>query len=446
MTRTVIRLEELVNQRDVTQVTLRPEEPQDVSDYTSARELTCRPDAPPFADLAAVAPGSKAAIPPSLVRQVGENLYAGLTVHAGILEALDRASRTAVGTVHPILVVTEAIGAEALPFEVLYHPKAAFLGLDPRWPMARVVGFNKGTIARFVKLPLRVAVVLAAADRDGIPEWEALRKAVVASKLDVAVTVLAAQDSVADHIQIQSESWVTVRRVPLLVDDLITEIAKLRPHVVHIFSHGSATYEGFLEIATRNSVNLGDAPLYVTASDLARLRDLVWLVTLNACEGAAPAADVHSLAHSLVKNGVPAAIGMREVIDSADASEFCFVFYKNAFGALATSLLPGARISPDWSEPLRAARAALCNGQQGPTAIVASSYKPWTLPVFYRRSENFVVQAALSGLTISDDEQEWVFADIEKMQQLREGLAPNTPPPVVASIDAEIGKARQRLV
>jgi hypothetical protein len=143
---------------------------------------------------------------------------------------------------------------------------------------------------------------------------------------------------------------------------------------------------------------------------------------------------------------VPAAIGMREVIDSADASEFCRVFYRKAFGALAGSLQPGARITPDWSEPLRAARAALCDRQHGPTAVVASSYKPWTLPVFYRRSEDFVVQAAMVGLQISDDEQERLFADIEKMLQVRAGLAPDTPAAFVALIDAEIVRARQRLV
>jgi hypothetical protein len=39
-----------------------------------------------------------------------------------------------------------------------------------------------------------------------------------------------------------------------------------------------------------------------------------------------------------------------------------------------------------------------------------------------------------------------VLADIEKMQQIRGGLAPDTPLSVVALIDAEIAKARQRLV
>lgn len=446
MTRTVIRIEELVNQNDDTQVLLRPEEPQDVKDFGRPHELGCRADLSPFTDLAAVAPGNKAAIPNALVRTVGESVYQGLSAHGGVMEALERASRAKVGTVHPIFVASNAMDAEALPFEVLYHPTAEFLGLDPRWPIARMVGQGKGIIARFVKLPVRIAVVLAAADRDAIPEWEALRAAIIGSNLQVDVTLFAAKDDLEHHVAVQAEPWVRVRRVPLSVEDLVGELTRLRPQLLHVFSHGSAKYQGFLEIATRNSVNLGDAPLYVTARDLARLRDLVWLVTLDACEGAMPAGEVHSLAYSLVEDGVQAAIGMREVIDSADASHFCHAFYQKALSGLTAGLVPGSRVAPDWSEPLRAARAALCARALGPTSIVASSYKPWTLPVLCRRSEDFIVQVGYPGLAISEADQERVFADIDTMQQLRDGLPPDTPAATKAILEAAIAEVRKRLV
>jgi len=447
MTRTVIRIEELVNQNDDTQVLLRPEEPQDVKDFGSPRELACRADLTPFLDLAAVSPGFKGAIPDALVRKVGERLYQGLSVHDGVIEALDRAvSKTAVGAVHPIYVASSAMDAEALPFEVLYHPKAQFFGLDPRWPIARIVGFQKGTIARFVKLPVRLVAVLAAADRDAIPEWEALRSAVLSSKLDVAVTVFAARDDLAARVAAQADPWVKLERVPLSPEDLMSALAKRRPHLLHIFSHGSSQFQGFLEIATRNTVNLGDAPLFITAKELARLRDLVWLVTLNACEGAAPAATLHSVAYAVVNDGIPAAIGMREAIDSADASCFCGAFYQNALTGLAATLLPGARVAPDWSEPLRRSRAALCARNAGPIPVVASSFKPWTLPVMYRRAEDFVIQVAKDGLAMTDDEQERLFAEIEGLQQIRDGLAPNTPQAMKTAVENEIANALKRLV
>jgi hypothetical protein len=195
-------------------VQIRPEEPSDVKDFGSPQLLACRADAAPFVDLANVVPGTKGALPGALVRKVGEELFQALSAHGGVLEALDRARKTAVNTIHPIFVASDVLDAEALPFEVLYHPTEEFLGLDPRWPIARMVGRQKGTIARFRRLPLRMAAILSAADRDAIPEWEALRGAVLGSKLPVAVTVYAGRDDLFDYIQAQNNAWVTLERVP----------------------------------------------------------------------------------------------------------------------------------------------------------------------------------------------------------------------------------------
>jgi len=191
---------------------------------------------------------------------------------------------------------------------------------------------------------------------------------------------------------------------------------------------------------------LGESPFYLTAKELARLRDLAWLITLNACEGAAPAEQLHSVAYAVVNNGVPATIGMREVIDSIDASCFCQAFYESALGYLADVLVPGARVKPDWSESLRLARTALCARSPGPIPIVASSYKHWTLPVLYRRAEDFVVQVAIPGLVISDQEQEQIFTELSKLQQIRDGLPPDTPPNTLAIFDADLKDMRARLV
>jgi hypothetical protein len=446
MTRTVIRIEELVNQHDDTQVLLRPEEPQDVKDYGSPRELDCRVHEAPFSDLAAVVPGHKDPLPAELVRKVGERLYKGLGVHGGVHEAIERATaKTKHGMVHPIYLASDAMDAEALPFEVLYHPSESFLGLDPRFPIARLVGQQTGTISRFVKLPIRLAAVLAAADRDAIPEWESLRAAIVSSKLPVDVTLFAARDDLAAHVTAQTDPWVTLERVPAGAEEMMEALTKLRPQFLHVFSHGSAQYQGYLEIATRNTVALGDPPFYLTAKELSRLRDLVWLITLNACEGAAPAADLHSVAYAVVNDGVPATIGMREVIDSADASCFCGAFYASALGWLAAELVPGARVKPDWGEAVRLARAALCARNPGPTPIVASARKPWTLPVLYRRIEDFVVQVAIPGLAIGD-KQEQVFNEMEKLQQFKDGLPGDTPAAVVKMLENEIAQVRARLV
>src|SRR5881396_2025240 len=99
MTRTVIRIGEHVNDAGDTRVVLRPEEPTDVKDFDASRDLGCQPDDTPFAELAKVSPGFKGVLPNPLVRQVGERLFHGLSVHSGVLEAIDRASRTSVNAV-----------------------------------------------------------------------------------------------------------------------------------------------------------------------------------------------------------------------------------------------------------------------------------------------------------------------------------------------------------
>jgi hypothetical protein len=246
----------------------------------------------------------------------------------------------------------------------------------------------------------------------------------------------------------QADPWVThpVERVPDTPDDVIQALTKLRPQLLHIFSHGSSQYQGYVELATRNSLTFGQSPVYLTAQQLAQLRDVVWLVTVNACEGAAPAAKVHSLAYAMVEEGVPATIAMREVIDSADASCFCESFYGSALSTLAGLLVPGARVKPDWSEALRQARAALCAKNPGPTPIAAASSKPWTLPVLHRRAAEFVVQVWMPGLTISDTKQARLFADIDNMYQARDRMLPETPASMLALIDGEIANLRAQLV
>jgi hypothetical protein len=130
MSRTVIRLEEAVDEGGDVRVNFRPEEPLDVPERQRWRILGCDPTAGPFSALAAVQPGDRQPLADDLVRVVGEAIHSALVQHPGVAQALDRAAGAPVGGRHPIRLLTTALDAELLPWEALHHPQARFLGLD----------------------------------------------------------------------------------------------------------------------------------------------------------------------------------------------------------------------------------------------------------------------------------------------------------------------------
>jgi len=437
MTRTVIRIGVTRDpDGNPKSITLRPLEPADVTEAEDARELPCDPLATPFSDLAAVAPGEARPLDNDLVRLVGEQVYQGLTAHPGVAQALERAVNDPAHGTHPIYVVASATDAESLPWEALYHPTGRFLSLDPRWPIARLVSGGPGSINRFFEPPLHLAAVIAAADRDPEEEWKSLHHAVAHCGMPVRMTVYVAQDALHAAASAAVNPGVEVRWVPSTEEVLIDELTELRPHLLHMFCHGSSDFQGFLEVATRAHIDMGEPPLYLSSRHLARLRDVVWLVTLDACEGAMPAAALHSLTYSMVKDGIPAAVGMREVIDSRDANVFCRAFYGKLLPALAARLAPGSQGTLEWAEHLQAARAALCARMPGPTEVTAARQKRWTLPVLYRRSEDLRVQVAVPGKPPGDQRQE--FGALQMLRQYRDNLHPDTPPDKRARLDQAI--------
>ena len=65
--------------------------------------------------------------------------------------------------------------------------------------------------------------------------------------------------------------------------------------------------------------------LLLSIDDLQNMGALndVWLVVLNCCESGRAEENTHSIAHMLVANVVPAAIGTLEPFDVSDADELC---------------------------------------------------------------------------------------------------------------------------
>ena len=446
MTRTIIRLEEHGDDAGAIRVNFRPEEPRNVADRMRWRTLTCDPGKAPFSDLAAVAPGDRAPLNDDLVKGVGEALFTALRQHVGVEQALSLAAGAPPGELSPIHLLTSAMDAESLPWEALHHPLARFMGLDPRFQIARAVGTGGGVVERVHDGSVRIAAILAAGDRDACGEWAALRSAVNASGLDSRLTLFFANDALETEVLKAADSWVDLQRVPDTKEELVAKLEQLRPNLLHIYSHGSAQGSGFLEIATPASVaGFGSSPLYLEARHLAGLREHLWLVTLDACEGASPAEGVHSFAYTLVEIGVPAVVGMREVIDFTDANVFCRAFYTSALTGLAHALLPGTQVEVDWAQYLAPAREALCARIPGPAGATASKQKSWTLPVLYRRGEDLVVRTPRVDRGLDEDERERVMAELQVYRRVLAGLHPDSPVEVRQQLKAFVAEREARL-
>lgn len=450
MDRVVISIEPLVRGDDDIEVYFRINEPEDVVQADSSRLLPCAPHQQPFVDLTAIATTDRNPLQNNLVKTVGQEVLNGLSAHPGVREAIDRAvnsQETTETTPCPLYIKTSATEAEALPWELLYHPDGNFLSLDPRWPMARMVGGRSNSIERSADLPIRIAVVLGASDRDATPEWEAIREAVQNSAVNCNILLLAAQPQLKQAVIDQADQNVVVEHIPQTEQELVDRLLQEKPHIVHFFCHGSASYEGFLEIATTNLLEgLSDEPVYLSARELSRLRETVWLVILDACEGATPTKALHSYTYSLVKDGIPSAIGMREPIEANDSSVFCGAFYKAAMNYLSDKLQNnGTRVELSWEFTLRSARAALCAMFDGPTALKAAQHKPWTLPVLYRRPGEFRLlpkTTATDGNTADDSR---LLGELETYRHMRGSLPPSTPQSVLDRLDAMIQQVEASL-
>jgi len=422
MGRTVICLEGLVEEDGRTRITIRVIEPQHVPDGGILHPLTCDTGAPPFLDLAA-APAGNQKLGGPLVKDVGEAVLAGLGNHPGIQHALNEAIAADPNDTWPIYIQTNVPLAESFPVEVLYHPNEQFLSLNDRWPIARMTGGDSTPIARFLDPPLRIAAVLAAHDVPAVSEWEALKDAIEGSNLPCSVVVYVAENALKAHIEGQGLDWAFVDFVPDDEDALIGSILNFRPHLLHMFCHGTAD-GGYLQVSTPQNLLAGKEPLFLSADNFRPLYNTPWLVTLSACEGAMHSTNAHSIAFSLVSRGIPAAIGMREAVSSASAHKFAGSFYSELLKFLHDHAQPGKFLPMRWAQLMRAPRSALC--PEKPVQECARERKDWTLPVLYRRCGDLTI-ACLDTNAQLDDQKIADLSMLVTYLDMRARLHPDTP-------------------
>ncbi|MEK6374290.1 MAG: CHAT domain-containing protein [Acidobacteriota bacterium] len=338
------------------------------------------------------------------VQTHGRAIFDKLGTHAAIKQAFTVLLGIKAPQIRSLYFHLVADEAERLSWETLCDPTGTFLALDRRWPIARMADseVDQGVPHGDFVPPLKVMAVLSAIHRPAKLEWEGLRDAVRdtrAKGLAVELIVMVGEEALLDTIRKQAAAdamnWLTVMPIPDRIASLDAALAEHQPHILHFYSHGSASSGvSQLHLATIPDWDDDDrttGSLILTLDELSNFPALVnaWLVTLNCCEGGKAANDLHSMAHRLVAGGVPAAIGMIEPINAGDAHEFAGVFYPALLAslrmALAQAQATGNRVEFEWAPALHLPRTALRDRHGGD----AVADRAWTLPVLYVRPEPF---------------------------------------------------------
>jgi hypothetical protein len=278
--------------------------------------------------------------------------------------------------------------------------------------------------------------LLSAIHRPAAPEWQGLLQALTTTRaegLDAQLIVMVGEEplltSIRQEVADRGLNWITAEPIPDRVFAIDQALTKHRPHVLHFYCHGS-TNAGVPQVQLATITDWDNerpnGSLVLKLEELAGFPALssTWLVTLNCCEGGKAANDLHSMAHTLVAGGVPAAVGMSEPIDAADAHEFASVFYpallSHLNAALTDSRTSQQTVEFEWAPALHPPRTALRDRHGNPV-----DNRTWTLPVLYVRPEPFGVRFAPAAAPMMLDPL--TKARVDAVAGALRALPPGTP-------------------
>jgi len=349
---------------------------------------------------------------PEVNAHLGAELYRSLVAHKELGSSFTVARRSTEERVPVYADVLPLSGAEAVPWEALRFPdEGTFLALEPKYALARVVRTAEPRVPLYpFEPPLRVVAVLSCLGLTAAGELAELRRAAQAAGPGrVSLLVVLGEEQLAERLQAEVDAGTApevaaVKLVPTDFHELRGIVQDFRPHVLHLFCHGSA--DGTVRLALRNDWGAANPStgLVLDKEQLSQLtranRGGFWLVVLNCCEGAATgAAGLTSLARELVSKGRShAVIGMREPI----RGELARLLTGGLYGALVDEL--GARIDAaddqprplDWAALTVLARNRVVDGLARDTtpARVRDGLREWTLPALYLRWDEFQLQVS----------------------------------------------------
>lgn len=362
---------------------------------------------------------------PSIFSQTGQSIFAELSKHPDFQQFYNGTLAAQVGNAERMVLIrckTES-AAHAFPWEALHDPEG-FAAIKRRLAFARQVRPKEKRPEPVFDGTLRVVAVIGAAGENGDPEWLALRSALAVWQGPINALVLVDSVALRDTVATADFPGVSVDLVPGTADMLLRRIGHHLPHVVHIFCHGNPAGGGQLEIANLLTA-AGEAPMVIGAGRLAPQLASAWLVTLNAC-GSAGAAEpgTASFACTLVEEGVPYAVGMRQRVSADVAHAFAGAFLRGALAELADGWKdPATTMGPNFGAALTDAREEIV-AHIGLTPANVEQQKAWTLPIMCAAATPFRITKRLTA----DDAA--VIRQAE-LTQLRALLAdPIAPPPI----------------
>lgn len=395
---------------------------------------------------------------PAKVSDAGQCLYRRLTAHPAVKHALNTAQATGMSPC-PIYIQLMSDDAEGLPWETLCDRAGEFFTLDLRWPIGRIASSTLPNYDEYAfEQPLRIMAILSAAGIDARPEWDALYNAITSSNLKVKLRVMAGQAALINHIKTVSDPNIDLEAVELIpnrAQDVEDKIEAFLPNIIHFFCHGSTAGDPHLQVATAadHARSDGKSRVQLSTTSLSQIPNInkhTWLIVLNSCQGATPTQNAHSLARSLVTNGFPVVVGMRETVASSDANIFCESFYKSMFGelkAFASSNDPATTIC--WANKLSKARKSLGQRHAGtqPIKQAAVALKEWTLPVLYVQPAPFRLRKPATNNQLNKAEREAKQIQLSEQRKMLKMLLklPDVPPEYIEDIVQGIEALEQEI-
>ncbi|WP_418276909.1 CHAT domain-containing protein [Isoptericola jiangsuensis] len=347
---------------------------------------------------------------------------------------------------------------DALAWETLRFPDEdgqQYLALSTKYAFARVVAAGQPRVPVYqLAPPVRVVAVLSCLGVAAEQEIAELRRAAMppdaAHGPRMSILFVLGEADLAVGLEAERTAGTApeiagVHLVPTDFHVLRQLVRDFRPHVLHLFAHGSP--DGTVRLALRTDWGAA-TPGPGLALDKEQVAELTrntdggfWLVVLNCCASAAvdEEAGLTSLARELVSKGsAHAVVGMRAPIRSLLAQNVT----KSLYGTLLDDL--GARIdapSPtatpvDWAVLVATARQRLATARELNDGPAPGPEREWTVPALYLRKDEFQLQIVDDGPEVADHRLERL--ELTALMSVRTSLPPDTGASFRAAVEARI--------